>query len=128
MPFFDPSRDIPSGVRYTVELMHDAPVYPRSTPLHGAPALLAVLAILMATPAIGGGAAAQGPVGLSLARMVAAPSAVRVFVSAAPVDGSAAMDHPLARADMELGQARRVLGTVDRLGPLRLVLPPPFTC
>lgn len=128
MPFLDPPRDIPSGGRYTVDLMHETPVHPRSTTLHGASALLAVIAILMATPAIGGGAATQGPMGLSLARMVAAPSAVRVFVSAAPVDASAAMDHPLARADMELGQARRALGTLDRLGPLRLVLPPPFAC
>ena len=124
--FRDPQRDIASRLLYTVELMSTSPCQPRS--LSGAPALLAVLAILVAAPVLSGGAGTTGPIGRSLARMVSAPVATHVFVKVGSSDAPLDADRFQGRSGVRSVEGDDVLDVLGRLGPLRLVLPPPSAC
>ena len=126
MPFRKPRRDIASGLRYTCGLMSTSPCQSRS--LSGAPALLAVLAILVATPVISGGVGTAGPVGRSLAGMVSAPVATHVLVKAGSSDAPSDADRFPGRSGVRSVDGDDVLDLLGRLGPLRLVLPPPSAC
>ena len=126
MPFPNPQRDIASSLRYTTGSMSMSHSQTRS--LSGAPALLAVLAILVAAPVVGGGVGAPGPAGRSLARLVSTPATPSVLVAVGTSDASFDADPSSGRSGVRSVEGDDALDVLVRLGPLRLVLPPPFAC
>ena len=120
--------DIEGALRYTVSLMTTRTITSRSTPLAGAPALLAVLAILVAAPAMTGAPVASGQVGLSFARAVSVAGIGHLFVQAASPDRFIYSDGMLPEGTGGIVRGLHGNPAVQRLGPLRPGLPPPHTC
>ena len=123
--FFCLWRDIGKLLRYTVRSMNTRFGSSRPSPLSGAPALLAVIAILVAAPAMAGASQSPRHVGMSLARAASVVGVGRGLVQAA----DSAPCH-LADAVRACGSGASVIvegwqGIVCQLGPLRHVLPPP---
>ena len=90
--------------------------------------MLAVLAILVAAPVVGGGGGAPGPAGRSLARLVSTPATPSVLVAVGTSDASFDADPSSGRSGVRSVEGDDALDVLVRLGPLRLVLPPPFAC
>lgn len=97
----------------------------RPTPLAGAPALLAVIAILVAAPAMAGASQSPRHAGMALARAASVVGIGRGLVQAAD-----SVPCHLADAVRACGSGASVVvegwkGIANQLGPLRHVLPPP---